>query len=78
MFTCKDSIDQLLEFLDGEISADDEEHLHEHLSGCPPCVSFLKTYRATPNLARRALGETMPEDFARSLTAFLRERCKKK
>ena len=77
MFTCKDSIHHLLDFLDGEISPAEEEHLHEHLAGCPPCVDFLKTYRATPPLVKRALGEKMPKDLAEKLTGFLRERCKK-
>ena len=72
MFTCKDSIDLLAAFLDGEMSADEEGHLKEHLSGCPPCVDFLRTYRATSFLCRRALARKMPEAMADRLTLFLR------
>ena len=39
MFKCKDSIDSLLPFLEGEMSPEEEEHLRTHLNGCPPCVA---------------------------------------
>lgn len=77
MFTCKDSIDLLLEFIDGEMPADEARRLEEHLEACPPCVDFLKTYRATPKLCRRALGRQMPSELASKLTDFLRSRCKR-
>jgi anti-sigma factor (TIGR02949 family) len=78
MYTCKNSINLLLEFLDGEISEEEEAHLHEHLSGCPPCVDFFKTYRATPGLVKKALVEKMPSGLAAKLTDYLRARCTKK
>ena len=31
MYNCKDSINLLLDFLDGEMSPEEEEHLQEHL-----------------------------------------------
>ena len=77
MFTCKDSVDLLLEFLDGDMPAEDEQRLGEHLAGCPPCVDFLKTYRATPSLCKRAFRHAMPPELASKLTDFLRQKCKK-
>jgi anti-sigma factor RsiW len=65
-----------MNFLDGEMSADEESHLREHLSGCPPCVDFLKTYRATPTLCKRALARQMPEELSGKLTEYLRQRIK--
>ena len=76
MFSCKDSISQLVDFLDGDLSPEEEAHLREHLSGCPPCVDFLKTYRATPALCKRALVRTMPQELSGKLTEFLRTRIK--
>ncbi len=76
MFSCKDSVSLLMNFLDGEMSADEESHLREHLSGCPPCVDFLKTYRATPTLCKRALARQMPEELSGKLTEYLRQRIK--
>ena len=72
MFTCKDSIDSLVHFLDGELSPEDEAHLQEHLGGCPPCVDFVNTYRATSGMCRKALVKSMPPEVGNRLQAFLR------
>jgi anti-sigma factor (TIGR02949 family) len=77
MFTCKDSIDLLVDFLDGEMDPEEEKRLLEHLDGCPPCVDFVQTYRATPGLCKRALAKKMPAELAGKLTSFLREKIKK-
>jgi anti-sigma factor RsiW len=74
MFTCKNSIHHLLEYVDGELSEDELLQLHEHLHECTPCVDFLKTYRATPTLARRALVDEMPQELAGKLKEFLRSK----
>lgn len=76
MFSCKDSVNLLMDFLDGEMSPEDEAHLQEHLSGCPPCMDFLKTYRATPGLCKRALAKQMPQELSNKLTEFLRAKIK--
>lgn len=77
MFSCKESIDVLLDYLDGQMSPEEEKHLQEHLGACPPCVDFLRTYRATPSLCKRALAAKMPEELTRKLTDFLRTKTKK-
>jgi len=77
MFTCKESVDYLLKFLDGEMPEDEARHLEEHLQACPPCVDFLRTYRATPILCKRALQAQMPQELAERLTEFLRQKCRK-
>jgi anti-sigma factor RsiW len=74
MFTCKDSIHKLLEYVDGELSEAQSSELAEHLRACPPCVDFMKTYRATPQLARRALVDEMPGELAGKLKAFIRSK----
>ncbi|MDQ3262721.1 MAG: anti-sigma factor [Myxococcota bacterium] len=77
MFSCKKSVDALLDYLDGQMSAEEEKHLQEHLSACPPCVDFLRTYKATPSLCKRALAAKMPEELGQKLTEFLRSKAKK-
>jgi anti-sigma factor (TIGR02949 family) len=77
MYSCKDSVDLLRQFLDGDMSDDQEKSLQEHLSACPPCVDFLKTYRATPGLCKRALARKMPEEMGQKLTEFLRAKAGK-
>ena len=77
MFSCKDSIDVLLEYLDGEMSAEQRTRLEDHLHGCSPCVEFLKSYKATPAICKKALKKEMPREIADRLTSFLRENLKK-
>lgn len=72
MYSCKDSVGLLVDFLDGELSSDQEQHLHEHLAACPPCVDFLRTYKATPGLCKRALMRQMPTEMSDKLTSYLR------
>jgi anti-sigma factor RsiW len=72
MFNCKESIHSLLEYVEGELSESQALELQEHLQACPPCVDFMKTYRATPQLARRALVNEMPSELVSKLKAFLR------
>lgn len=76
MYTCQDSINLLQNLLDGELSEEDTRHLKEHLAGCAPCVDFLRTYRATPGLCKRALAKKMPLEVSEKLTEFLRKKCK--
>ena len=77
MYTCKDAIDLLLHYLDGDMPAETKAHLEEHLGGCVPCEEFLKTYKATPGLCREALRSKMPEALSRNLSDFLRSHLKK-
>jgi anti-sigma factor RsiW len=75
--TCKASIDLLLEYLEGELAPEVKERLEAHLGGCSPCDDFMKTYRATPGMCRKALVHDLPEEVAESLTSFLRREMSK-
>ena len=72
MFTCKDSIDLLRAFLDGEMTPRGGAAPRGAPRRCPPCVDFVQTYRATPGLCRKALKAKMPEELSEKLTEFLR------
>jgi anti-sigma factor RsiW len=77
MFNCKDSIDLLLEYLDGEVTPEVKKHLEDHLQGCAPCEEFLKQYKETGSLCRKALRARMPREVADKLTSFLRASLRK-
>ena len=70
--TCKDSVELLLEYLDGELTPELRRKLEEHLGGCTPCEDFLKSYSATPAICRKALAREVPKEVAAKLTDFLR------
>ena len=51
--TCKDSVELLLEYLDGELNGERRARLEEHLGGCSPCEDFMKSYLVFAISARR-------------------------
>lgn len=73
MHTCKEAIELLAAYLDGELPPGQKQALEEHLGACAPCVDFVATYRQTPGLCKKALEAKMPKDLADSLSAFLRK-----
>jgi anti-sigma factor RsiW len=79
MTTCRDTINLLLEYLDGGLTEDLRTKLEEHFGGCEPCEEFLRTYRATPSLCKRAMAaQKMPVEVASRMTDFLRQEIQKK
>ncbi len=72
MYSCKDSVHLLLEYLDGTLSCEVREQLEAHLGECPACEHYLSNYKATPKLCRDSLIAEMPAALSRQLQDFLR------
>jgi anti-sigma factor RsiW len=70
---CKECVELLGEYIEGTLPDDRAKALEEHLSTCPPCITFVRTYRATRKLCRAALAKDMPRELIRSLSSFLGE-----
>ena len=68
---CKECVELLSEYIEGALPPDRAKALEDHLSVCPPCITFVRTYRATRKLCRGALAREMPEELAYSLKSFL-------
>jgi len=73
---CRDLVDSLDEYLSGSMAPDRRAAFSVHLSQCPSCVSYMKTYRATLELGRAALlrseepvPDEVPEDLVRAIFA---------
>jgi anti-sigma factor RsiW len=69
---CASGVELLIDYLEGVLPADVRAALDAHVAGCPRCVAFLSSYRATPRLLRAATATTLPADIQTSLRAFLR------
>lgn len=68
--TCREFIEFLYEFLDGELPASERTVFEDHLDICPACVVYLRTYRQTIELSRRAYEEPtppLPEDLVHAI-----------
>ncbi|MGH7363070.1 MAG: anti-sigma factor family protein [Candidatus Methylomirabilales bacterium] len=74
MRSCKELVDLMADYLEGQLDPDVARDLDRHLADCPPCLSFLKTYRATTRLIREVACEEIPPELGERLERFLRER----
>ncbi len=71
---CEYSLGLLLEYLDGTLPPEDQSALDRHFKACPPCIDFVRKYRTTPELCRKALASDPPDEVSRRLTSWLREK----
>jgi anti-sigma factor RsiW len=73
---CREFIDFLCAYLDRELSPEEMVRFDGHLSACPSCVAYMKTYEETIRLARRLecerdgrLPDDVPEDLVKAILA---------
>ena len=57
---------------EAELPADVRTAIEAHVAGCPRCVAFVESYRATPRILREATAATLPADLEASLLAAVR------
>ena len=72
MMTCREQVELLADYLDGALDPGVAGALEQHLGGCPSCLNFIKTYKATTVLVREIACEEMPEELMNRLTSFLK------
>jgi anti-sigma factor (TIGR02949 family) len=68
--TCREAIEKLAEYLDGELTPATLERFEAHLAVCAPCRAYLATYRKTRELAAKVNRVEMPEDLKRRVRAL--------
>jgi len=76
--TCQHSLGLLQDYLDGTLSEDERAALDRHFKACPPCIDFVRKYKATPHVCQKALVEELPKEMADRLGAFLHDKCTSK
>jgi anti-sigma factor RsiW len=68
--TCRELVDFLMLYLDGELPKDQRERFEHHLSLCGECVTYMQTYIDTVRLGKAAcspLDEPIPDDVPEEL-----------
>jgi anti-sigma factor RsiW len=77
--TCRQLVDFLMGYLDGQLSGPERMCFEEHLGECPDCVAYLATYQETIRLGKEAcmagddtLPPDVPEDLVRAVLAARR------
>jgi anti-sigma factor RsiW len=77
--SCKRFIlEYLVEFEDGSMPQPERTAFEEHLGHCPPCVVFLKSYRATGRTLRMLKPRDIPKNLVDAVVSFVRLKCPKK
>ena len=69
--SCSKIVDLLLDYLEGRLSPDTRDELDRHLSGCPSCVSQLRTYRTTVSMLRKLRDQDLSPELRSSVQTFL-------
>jgi anti-sigma factor RsiW len=73
--TCREILDFLAAYLDGELAPGAREDFEAHLSRCPDCVDYLESYRETLRLARASRADDdeacadVPAELVRAILA---------
>jgi anti-sigma factor RsiW len=70
--TCRELMELLIDYVQGELEPGLCEHISEHLTLCPPCETFVSTYRITIQLTRRLPASPMPPELAARLQEAMR------
>ncbi len=69
-------LEYLADYEDGTMPATDRAELERHFSHCPPCVIFLRTYRATGRTLKMLKPREIPKNLAEAVKDFVRARCR--
>ena len=77
--TCREFVETLMEFLDGELRPDRRRPFLRHLAACCDCAAYLDSYRTTVALSRAVCaepeavgGEPVPRNLIASILAARR------
>ncbi len=78
--TCRELVDFLGAYLDGELSDEVRRRFEEHLAACPECAAYPTTYRETVKLTKSAFQDLhdpvpagVPEDLVKAILAARRK-----
>ncbi|HSR50583.1 MAG TPA: zf-HC2 domain-containing protein [Acidobacteriota bacterium] len=55
--TCREAIDFLIDYVQGEMPPKQAEVFEEHLDRCPPCQAYLETYREAVRMGKEVCKE---------------------
>ena len=78
--TCREFVEFLDDYIGRRLAPEQMVEFNNHLSGCPPCVTYLRTYRESIELARAALAasdeappDAVPEPLIAAILASRRK-----
>ena len=81
--SCRDFVEVIMAWLDGELEASTRDLFDAHLALCPDCVNYLASYETTvalgkcicdPDDPNAPVPDDVPEDLVRAVLAARRSR----
>ncbi len=75
--TCRQLTDLVFDYLNDKLTPAAKRDFEQHLSLCPDCVSFLKTYKKTVTATRSIKAERLPLIVRENILALLRKRIRR-
>ena len=74
--TCREVLDFLMAYLDGELTREQEYEFERHMAVCPSCVNYLSSYKQTVRMGKAAftnLDDSAAESVPDGLLAAIRK-----
>lgn len=78
MLRCDAAVDMLLDARDGTLSLQGRQALESHLSQCPSCIAFQRSYERSIALTAQALTVKLPPLAKVRIQAALHQQLKRK
>jgi anti-sigma factor RsiW len=72
---CREMLEKLSEYIDGELEPRLCRDLEKHLADCNPCLIFVNTLKKTLNLYKYASSEPLPKEVHIRLHDYLKKQC---
>ncbi len=70
--TCREFVEVLMAYLDGDLAPGQRSVFEEHIGACPPCLTYMDTYKETVALGKSLCDDPegpVPEDAPEELVA---------
>lgn len=74
-FKCQECVDLLTDYLEGNLDPKVHGKLDEHLSGCAPCINFVRSFEKSTTMLHLLKEQRVdvPTDVQARLKSFLHE-----
>ena len=69
---CRDSLNLLCDYLEGDLDQKIKQALDHHMEACAPCLAFLNTYRKTTEICKSLSSGEIPAELKARLKEFLK------
>ncbi len=63
MADCTETIAELYEYLDGELTDDKRQHIEQHLNDCSPCYEAFDFEAELRMVIRKRCAESVPDEL---------------